>query len=120
MIFSIISAMALHSSPTRTASPVSEGQDLDDDEINASDYKATIRRPSNLIQVFDGPIGLSCLRLDQSGYHLLIPLPLPFTDIATGVKLFTMADNSSERHGESFKTFRTFTFFFVEAWLRSV
>ena len=70
------------------------------------------------MQVFDCPIGLSCLRLDQSGYRLLIPLPLPFTDIAAGVKLFTMADNSSESHGEFFLTFRTFTFFFVKAWLR--
>ena len=101
MIFSVISAVALHSSLTRIASPVSEGQDLDDNEINVLDYKVTIY-PQIWSKFSTVPTGLSCLRLDQSGFRLLIPLPLPFTDIATSVKLFTMADNSSESHGEFF------------------
>ena len=35
MIFSATSAVAWHSLPARTASPINEGRNLDDDEINA-------------------------------------------------------------------------------------
>ena len=42
------------------------------------------------------------------------PLPLPLTGTASVVELFATVDNSSNRHGVSSKTFRTFAFFSVE------
>ena len=48
---------------------------------------------------------------DQTNTATVCRYPLPFIGTATDVKLFTMTDNSSNRHVESFKTIITLTFF---------